>query len=95
MWNFQVKKLSGQRVLQLLLHSLLSGKELSFRILEAQFESPVYQSLLNKPSELHIDHSSLGTRLATIKPEYFKALFEPGSGRFSKEFSQNLSGRLF
>lgn len=81
------KKLTGQRVFQLLLHGLLSGKELSFRILETQFESPLFQSLLTAPEPKGIDHSSLAGRLATIKSGFFKSLFEHVSAVFTEKFS--------
>ena len=38
--DYKAKKLAGQQVFQLLLYGLLSGKELSLRILEELYESP-------------------------------------------------------
>ncbi len=40
--DFQVKKLFGKRIFQLLIFGLLSQKELSFRILENLFEKPIF-----------------------------------------------------
>lgn len=85
--DYQVKKLTGQRIFILLLHGLLSGKELSFRILEQVFNGPVYQSLVGGEAGLRTDHSSISDRLAVIKIDFFKGLFEHVSAVFAERFS--------
>lgn len=85
--DYKAKKLTGQQMFQLLLYGLLSGKELSLRILEGLYENPIFQSLLSSPGMGTIDHSSLAGRLSTIKVGYFKSIFEHVSKNFSEKFS--------
>lgn len=74
--DYQVKKLHGKTVLQLLLYGLLSGKELSWRILEVLAQSKRFQRLADLPVRFETDHSSLAERVSYIKVEYFKTVFE-------------------
>lgn len=85
--DYKVKKLTGQQMFQLLLYGLLSGKELSLRILEGLYESPIFQSLSSSLDTETIDHSSLAGRLSTIKVDYFKDIFEHVSRSFTQKFS--------
>lgn len=74
--DYQVKKLYGKRIFQLLIFGLLSQKELSFRILENLFEKPTFRKFAEIPKGMTTDHSSLAERLSYIKPSYFLDLFE-------------------
>ena len=60
-------RLTGKLVFLCLLNVLLSGKDITLRMLEENYRQQTGQ---------HADHSSFGTRLATIKPDYFKEIFE-------------------
>lgn len=73
--DFKAKKLQGRTVLRLLLYGLLSGKELSWRILEVLAESHRFQQLAGLPGNFHTDHSSLAERLSGIEVAYFEAVF--------------------
>ncbi len=74
--DYQVKKLKGKTVLQLLLHGLLSRRELSWRILEVLTEGHRFRRLAGLPPDFGTDHSSLAERVSHIKVDYFKAVFE-------------------
>jgi len=74
--DYQAKKLYGKTVLQLLLYGLLSGKELSWRILEVLTESKRFQRLADLSVRFETDHSSLAERVSHIKVDYFRAVFE-------------------
>lgn len=74
--DFQVKKLHGKTVLQLLLYGLLSAKELSWRILEVLAESKRFQRLADLSVRFETDHSSLAERVSHIKVDYFRAVFD-------------------
>src|SRR5262245_10810563 len=74
--DYQVKKLKGKTVLQLLLHGLLSGRDLSWRILEVLTESDRFRRLANLPPGFETDHSSLAERVSHIKVDYFREVFE-------------------
>jgi hypothetical protein len=60
-------RLRGQTVFLCLLNTMLRHPAATQRLLEAQ-----YRKLTGETA----DHSSFGKRLATIDPEYFRALFE-------------------
>ena len=74
--DYQVKKLYGKRIFQLLVFGLLSQKELSFRILENLFEKPTFRKFAEIPEGMSTDHSSLAERLTFINSDYFLSLFE-------------------
>ncbi len=74
--DYQVKKLYGKRIFQLLVYGLLSQKELSFRILEELFSKALFRQYAGIPWGVRTDHSSLSERLSYINAEYFKELFE-------------------
>lgn len=84
--DYKAKKLHGQQLFQLLLYGLLSGKELSLRVLEELYQTPVFQCLPTASVASTIDHSSLADRLSTIKAAYFKAIFEHISSDFAGKF---------
>lgn len=71
--NSSVSKLTGEKMFSLLLYGLTSGKEISLRILEDLFNSPLFQPLAQHQS---ICHSSIGARLQTMNPDFFKQIFE-------------------
>lgn len=73
--NYQVKKLSGQLVFKLLLYGLLSGKELSWRILEVLIHSQRFNNWAKLPNDFTTDHSSIAERVSKIEVDYFKKLF--------------------
>ena len=85
--DYQVKRLYGKTVFQLLLYGLLSAKELSFRVLEALFEGTNFQQLAGLTDNKRTDHSSIADRLGTIKLDFFKDIFLQTSDLFSRTFS--------
>jgi hypothetical protein len=60
-------RLTGKLVFLCLLSVILYGKDITLRMLEENYLQQTGQ---------HADHSSFGARLTTIKPDYFKAIFE-------------------
>ena len=73
--DFQVKKLSGRLIFKLLLYGLLSGKELSWRILEVLIHSHRFGKLAGLSDDFSTDHSSLGERVSHMEVAYFEKLF--------------------
>lgn len=69
-----VKKLKGKDVFKLFLYALLSGKQISLRILEAIFNSEKFRRLFNVNGR-KIKHSGIGNRLANIDYHYFENIF--------------------
>lgn len=74
--DFQVKKLSGRLIFKLLLYGLLSGKELSWRILEVLIHSNRFGKLAGLSDDFTTDHSSLAERVSNIQVSYFEKLFK-------------------
>lgn len=74
--DHQVKKLTGKVVFKLLLYGLSSQKELSWRILERIFGHYKFKHYAQIPQDSRADHSSLATRISTIKVDYFKKIHE-------------------
>lgn len=74
--DFQVKKLSGLLVFKLLLYGLLSGKELSWRILEVLIHGQRFSALAGLPNDFTTDHSSLSERVSKIEVDYFENVFK-------------------
>jgi len=71
-------KLSGQTVFLCLLNTLLRHPAVTQRLLEAQYLKLTGHSA---------DHSSFGKRLASIDPEYFRALFEHVYGEIKPQMT--------
>ena len=72
--DHSVSKLTGQNMFSLLLYGFTSGRLVSLRILEQIFNSPIFQ--LQKMSKEKIHHQSIAERLKTMKPVYFKNIFD-------------------
>jgi hypothetical protein len=70
-----VKKLQGKIIFKLFLYAILSGKNVSLRILEAIFNSEKFYHLFNFKNSKHIRHSGIGMRLANIDYHYFEKIF--------------------
>lgn len=73
--NHQVKKLSGNLMLKILLFSLLNSEKASLRIIEHLCITPQFKSLTQKEN-LKIKRSSLADRIATIDYLFFQKIFE-------------------
>ncbi|MBK8877671.1 MAG: hypothetical protein IPN74_03710 [Haliscomenobacter sp.] len=85
--DYQVKKLYGERIFKLLIYGLLSGKELSLRILETLIDRPYFKHFATVPQDFETDHSSLAERLGHIKVSYFKAIFDWVSQQMSQHYT--------
>lgn len=91
--DYQVKRLYGKTVFQLLLYGLLSAKELSFRVLEALFESAGFQQFSGPTDDRRTDHSSIADRIGAIKLGFFKEIFGHVSKQLSEAFTPAELGR--
>jgi transposase len=89
--DYQVKKLNGIVFFQLLLHGVLRHGRLSTRLLEHLYNSPVFKTV-NKTKGHRTRHSSIADRLRSIKPEFFKAIFEHAHLQFAKQY-KNVSSK--
>jgi hypothetical protein len=71
--DFSVSKLTGKNMFMLLLYGLISEKEVSLKILEDTFQSPLLQMLSGGKK---VQKSSISYRLKKMKVEYFKQIFD-------------------
>ncbi|MEL6943763.1 MAG: hypothetical protein AAFO82_13945, partial [Bacteroidota bacterium] len=90
--DYQVKKLTGKLVFQLLLYGFASQKELSWRILEQLFSHYHFQQFAALSAVERVDHSSLATRISKIEVKYFKKLYEHLCNKVGQEFATERIG---
>jgi len=73
--NYSVSKLTGENMFSLLLYGLISEKEVSLKILQAVFESPLFLGI-NQTQKQKINKSALSYRLKNMRSDYFKKVFD-------------------
>ena len=69
--HYQVKKLHGQTMFQLLLFSMLNVKNNSLRVMEEFYHSLAFKSIANS-SYKGVKYNSVRDRLVSINPDYFE-----------------------
>ena len=69
--HYQVKKLHGQTMFQLLLFSMLNVKNNSLRVMEEFYHSLAFKSIANI-SYKGVKYNSVRDRLVSINPDYFE-----------------------
>ncbi|MEM1357848.1 MAG: IS4 family transposase [Bacteroidota bacterium] len=69
-----VSRLRGSLILQLLLLNMLRGSDLSTHLLAEFYNSDFFKTVSGK-GDHQTAHSSIASRLNTIKPEYFEQVF--------------------
>jgi len=75
--DYQVKKLFGQNVFNLLLYGLLSSERIGLRSLEDFYNSRKFKALFKLPgTPANAKYNSLSARLATMKVDYFERAYE-------------------
>lgn len=73
-WN--VSQLRGSVMLDLLLFSSLRSERNSTYVMEELYKTSFFEAFSSKDSGHITRHSSLASRLGSMNPEYFKAIFE-------------------
>jgi hypothetical protein len=75
--DYQVKKLFGQNVFNLLLYGLLSSERIGLRSLEDFYNSRKFKALFKLPgTPANAKYNSLSARLATMNVDYFEKAYE-------------------
>jgi len=90
--DYQVKKLTGQRIFNLLLYGLIKRNNLSWRILETLLDDVKFRQYADLPPDFESDHSSLATRLSRIRSSYFESLHEQVSLLLQNEYPTDKIG---
>jgi len=91
-WN--VSRLRGEVMLDLLLFGMCRSNRLSTRVLEHLYNSSFFDCFSSKDEGHETRHSSIADRLTKIPTEYFQAVFEWAWQHFSKEISLNKKAKL-
>lgn len=75
--DYQVKKMHGKTMFQLLMLSLLENERISQRVIEETYNSRAFKALIGCPSHRTTTrHSTISSRLSTINPEFFAKIFQ-------------------
>ena len=83
--DYQVKKLDGQTMFQLLLFSMLNVRANSLRVMEEFYHSLVFKSIANT-SFKGVKYNSIRDRLVNINPDYFEAIFNSCLTQFKDKY---------
>jgi hypothetical protein len=74
--DYQVKKLYGRNVFNLLLYGLISGERVGLRSLEDFYNSKKFKVLFKLPGTKSVKYNSLSARLATMNVCFFEMAFQ-------------------
>jgi len=87
--NWNVSRLRGEVMLDLLLFGLLRSDRLSTRILEHIYNSSFFDYFSTKDQGHQSRHSSIAERLSQIPSEYFEAIFNWAWQHFSSQIESS------
>jgi hypothetical protein len=91
--DYQVKKLNGKLIFNLLLMSVLQSERLSLRVMEQLFSTPRFKKFAQVDDSITTRHSSIRDRISTINKAYFEELFYKISSLFNTKFKQKGYGK--
>jgi transposase len=81
--DYQVKKLRGKTMFQLILFSLLNAERVSLRVMETLFSSMNFKLIANTAG-IETKYNSIRDRIATINAAYFEKIFHLVFDRYNK-----------
>ena len=81
--DFQVKKLDGVVMFQLILFSLLETQKASLRIMEELFSSMKFRMISGLDEQTTTKFNSIRDRIATINPDFFERIFNTLFDKFN------------
>lgn len=84
--DYQVKKLNGRIMFNLLLMGLLDSERISLRVLEEIYSSHKFQALSGLSTTLKTKHSSIRDRITSISSDYFRELHSAIAQLFNSQF---------
>lgn len=84
--DYQVKKLTGRNMFNLMLMSILNSERLSLRVMEELYQSTPFKAFAGLDSGEKTSHTSLSDRLSNINYEYFEEIFLETGRIINKRF---------
>lgn len=91
--DFQVKKLNGKVMFNLIMMGLLDSERLSLRVMEQIYSSQKFKIISGISTKEETKHNSIGDRIATISNTYFEELFTKCTELFNSKFKKNELGK--
>jgi hypothetical protein len=91
--DFQVKKLHGKLIFDLLLMGILESERLSLRVLEELFNTPKFKKLSAIKDDSKSRHSSIRDRITTINHSYFEELFYKIADLLNRKYKRKDFGK--
>jgi transposase len=85
--DYQVKKLEGIIIFQLILFSMLESQKASLRIMEHLFSSMRFR-MISDLKDTTTKYNSIRDRIATINPEFFEKIFHTLFDKFNHLFDE-------
>jgi hypothetical protein len=88
--DYQVKKLYGQNVFNLLLYGLINENRLGLRALQDFYNSEKFKALFNLPPSMKTaKYNSISARLSTINVDFFEKAYEAVYEQCSMAFDES------
>ena len=91
--DYQVKKLSGKLMFNLLLMGILQSERLSLRVMEELFATQKFKSFADIPNDFTTRHSSIRDRITTIPSSYFEELFYKITALLNRKYKRKDKGK--
>lgn len=91
--NFQVKKLHGKVMFNLIMMGLLDSERISLRVMEQIYCSQKFKIISGISAREETKHSSIGDRISAISSDYFEGLFNKSVDIFSSKFKNKEIGK--
>jgi hypothetical protein len=84
--DYQVKKLTGEKIFQLMLLGILDSERISLRVMEDLYKSKQFQVYADLEEGETTSFTSLSDRLGAIKSSFFEQLFQASYEVLSRNF---------
>jgi hypothetical protein len=91
--DFQVKKLNGKVMFNLIMMGLLDSERISLRVMEQIYSSQKFKIISGIWAKEETKHSSIGDRISTISSDYFEELFIKCVETFNSKFKKKEIGK--
>lgn len=91
--DFQVKKLNGKVMFNLIMMGLLDSERISLRVMEQLYCSQKFKIISSISAKEETKHSSIGDRISAISSDYFEELFIKCVEIFNSKFKKKEIGK--